>query len=441
MKRRMIHVALACLLSVGLAYAEDKPAEKPAEAPKAEAAPEKPAADANAKPAEKPAENGEKPAEGAKPGEPAAGGLPDAAVQELKATVTAVKGFVQVREGADNPWAFVKEGQVFGVGAEFRTGPRSAVVLAIPPDQTITLDRLGTITLLQAIKSNGKILTDLGLRYGRTQLRLETGGVEHESVIHSPAASLAIRGSDVVYQHDGFTSFAYGEGHLEYINRLQRQAVAFGGNGVNGRVSPGRPNPAFAARADASVDAKSAFAGRTLAEALRTEQLPDVGGDDLRDLLHTGQGLSTFASGAFSEAPENILIFDLFFFSGFDGTNVDLSVTDPTGKTLSPTMLTTADGRGFHSGDGVEMSGQGQETVTYGGTFNNVALPFLPGVYTITVSLDPSVAPGITTFYVLQPIQAVNGGPALPTDVDVPLSGVLDNAFQSSETTTYTAPK
>lgn len=392
-------------------------------------------ADQPAAPAEKPQDNKQVEAPEAKP-------APAADIQDLKATVTGVRGIVQARGGEDQPWNFVKPGQVFDMGTEIRTGPRSAVQLAIPPDQTLTLDRLGTITLLQAVAERGKIITDVGMRYGRTKLQVETGGVEHESTIHSPAATLAVRGSEVTVQHDGMTSFAYGEGHLEYINRYQRQAMAFGGDGVKSRVTPERMSPPVNARASATVDGKGDFAGRTLAESLRVEEMAGVGGEDLRDLMFRRQGLAGFSSSSFSAAPENTLIFDLFFFGGLDGiTSVDLIVTDPNGQTLSPAMLATSDGRGFHSGDSIQAGGMGQETVTYGGTFNNVALPFLNGTYNITAQLDPVTPGGLTVFYVVQPIQTVDGGPALPTPLDTPVNGFLDNAFAPSESTTYTAPK
>src|SRR5262245_52114151 len=71
--------------------------------------------------------------------------------QTLRATITGVEGIVQVREDEDRPWVAARKGMVVGEGAEFRTGPRSAVQFSIPPDQTITLDRLGIVKLVQAV--------------------------------------------------------------------------------------------------------------------------------------------------------------------------------------------------------------------------------------------------------------------------------------------------
>src|SRR5437870_4287929 len=67
-----------------------------------------------------------------------------ASTDHLKATVTGVEGLVQVRAADDQPWQKASVGMEVGENAEFRTGPKSAVRFVIPPDQTITLDRLGT---------------------------------------------------------------------------------------------------------------------------------------------------------------------------------------------------------------------------------------------------------------------------------------------------------
>src|SRR5688500_11420799 len=64
---------------------------------------------------------------------------PAARGEALIATITAIKGVVQVRTAEDQPWKAAAVGMELDEGAEFRTGPRSAVQFVIPPDQTITL--------------------------------------------------------------------------------------------------------------------------------------------------------------------------------------------------------------------------------------------------------------------------------------------------------------
>src|SRR5690349_628738 len=79
----------------------------------------------------------------------------------LKVTVVDVTGAVQVRTADDAPWQAAKVGMVVDEGAEFRTGPRSSVRCTIPPDQSFTLDRLGTVKVLTALKKGDKLKTDM----------------------------------------------------------------------------------------------------------------------------------------------------------------------------------------------------------------------------------------------------------------------------------------
>ena len=115
----------------------------------------------------------------------------------LKATITGIEGLVQVRRTEADKWEPAKLGMVLSEGAEFRTGPRSAVRFEIPPGQTVTLDRLGTCSLLQAVQSANTIKTDLGMRYGRVRYDIEAAGQAYESVIRSPGSTLAVRGTKV----------------------------------------------------------------------------------------------------------------------------------------------------------------------------------------------------------------------------------------------------
>ena len=49
----------------------------------------------------------------------------------LNATITGIEGHVQVRAAADQPWKPAAIGMTLDAGAEFRTGPRSAVRFVI----------------------------------------------------------------------------------------------------------------------------------------------------------------------------------------------------------------------------------------------------------------------------------------------------------------------
>jgi len=183
------------------------------------------------------------------------------AVEGLKATVTGVEGVVQVRKAEDQPWQKATVGMVLDQNAEFRTGPRSAVQFKIPPDQTITLDRLGTVKVLQAVNENGKIKTNLGMRYGRTRYDIEAAGREHESTISSPSSTLAVRGTKVsLYDQRPFVSQAVSlTGRAEF--RDARKRIRFGGPGAGKlKVNENAGSAAEASLQEAFVDPGAALA-------------------------------------------------------------------------------------------------------------------------------------------------------------------------------------
>jgi hypothetical protein len=189
-------------------------------------------------------------------------------VEELKATVTAVQGHVRVRLSEDAQFQPAKVGMVVGQNAEFQTGLKSAVQFVIPPDQTITLDRLGTVKVLTAINDNGKIKTNIGMKYGRTRYQIEAAGREHEATISSPSSTLAVRGTDFeAFDQRPFparaTSFT---GRVE-VRGFKRRIMTVGSKGGSkSRVDTNSSSPAEYAKGNAVVDPSIALA-RTEAES------------------------------------------------------------------------------------------------------------------------------------------------------------------------------
>ncbi|HEY7120134.1 MAG TPA: hypothetical protein VH475_26335 [Tepidisphaeraceae bacterium] len=152
-------------------------------------------------------------------------------MQSLAITVTGVEGMVQVREGDGQPWRKAVAGMTVGEGAEFRTGPRSAVRCLVPPDQTFTLDRLGVVKVLQAIRDGKVVKTKVGMPFGRTRYDIEAAGVEHQTSMVTPSSTLAIRGTRVsVFDQPPFAPSAVSlTGRAEY--RTAKRQIAFGGKG------------------------------------------------------------------------------------------------------------------------------------------------------------------------------------------------------------------
>lgn len=191
--------------------------------------------------------------------------LSDAAASKdapLQATIRNVKGIVQYRTGDDQPWQKVEEGQTLDIGVEFRTGPRSSVTFHLPPDQLITLDRLGTLKLLDALNNEDKsrATTELGMRYGRTRYQVEGAqGVEHQATIRSPSATLAIRGTQDVTltdQRPGLASAISKRTRVYFRPSGSPTQVVFGSNedSAEQMVVEGDTSPAERRNQDRIVD-------------------------------------------------------------------------------------------------------------------------------------------------------------------------------------------
>jgi hypothetical protein len=192
-------------------------------------------------------------------------------------TVTGVVGNAQVREGSDKPWQKAVVGMAVTEGAEFRTGPRSAVRVLIPPDQTITLDRLGVVKLMQAMKDGNVVKTKVGMPYGRTRYDIEEAGIEHQSELVSPSSTLAIRGTRVsIYDQPPFTPSAVSLTGRALYTSAKRQ-IAFGGKGQGKtNVDSQNDSPGQVSLLQTFVDPNSHF-GRPDADQKLINQLQAKG--------------------------------------------------------------------------------------------------------------------------------------------------------------------
>jgi FecR protein len=185
----------------------------------------------------------------------------DASVEALKITVTGVEGIVQVRADEDQPWQRATKGMVVDQNAEFRTSLRSAVQIQIPPDQTITLDRLGTIRVVEAVNDSGKLKTKIGMKYGRARYDIESAGQEHEASISSPSSTLAIRGTVVTfYDQRPFPIEATSLTGRALFQDAKKQVYVGKKNGGTLKVDQNSDNPAAYALSQAVVDPSIALA-------------------------------------------------------------------------------------------------------------------------------------------------------------------------------------
>src|SRR5262245_44247861 len=101
----------------------------------------------------------------------------------LTITITGVEGMVQVRGDGDQPWKNAAVGGKFAEGVEVRTGPKSAVRFNVGTDQIFTIDRFTTIKVLRAALVDGKVITDVGMPYGRTRYDIDSTEREHDTKV------------------------------------------------------------------------------------------------------------------------------------------------------------------------------------------------------------------------------------------------------------------
>jgi hypothetical protein len=181
---------------------------------------------------------------------------PAAEAGELVATVIKVQGTVEFRINDAAKWEPLTAGKTLRRDASIRTGARGAVVMTVPPDQTIGVDRLTTATVLEAYQKQGKVTTDVGMKYGRVRYDIAGAGVEHEATIRSPNSNLAIRGTKVsLFDQRPYTPEAVSLTGRAQFSTLRRQAVAFGNKGQGKTVvRSDSAGPAQFAVAQAVVD-------------------------------------------------------------------------------------------------------------------------------------------------------------------------------------------
>ena len=271
--------------------------------------------------------------------------------RQLEIVITGVQKTVQYREKEGGAWNRVEVGQALPVGAELRTGLGSAVRFRVGETQTVTLDRLGTIKVIDAIEQVGKIKTDVGMKYGRTRYDVEAAGIEHESTIHSPGASLAVRGTLMGLDVDPFRTSLWSDDGASQVDPVRRnlQQLKIGGKArrANMRVRDGTPGRTGYVRT--INDPKGQFP-RTEDEMEALAQNQGMGGVDTNNVIPARSGGGTIPV-------EKSLKFVLNWTGGsYSTTDLDLTVMSPLSEFLDPKGLLHVPSGGKHNGDRMGMN-------------------------------------------------------------------------------------
>jgi len=351
----------------------------------------------------------------------------------LQVTVTGVDGIVRVRPTPTDKWMRAAVGMMLNEGAEFQTGPRSAVRFVIPPDQTVSLDRLGTVKILRANFENGKLFTDLGMKYGRTRYDIEGAGRDHDAKVHSPSAVMAIRGTTVsLYDQPPFTPEAVSlTGRARFI--VGNKVIPFGGKGQGKtKVNQTSDSPAQTALTETEIDPKGLFSGRTQNDLAFQLSLAAYGGSDFSNLgILSFLGKPGTVIGTLPRAGH--LVISMSYADPVpDAASIpdaNLTITDPLGSVLSAANPTTTDG-GFYGPKTFDAQ-------TNSGLIDaNWPISFPPGKYTFTETFGNGPAVGVMTVLTITEFNSNEGQSATVG----PISATL---FPTSKTFTYmdTFPK
>lgn len=261
----------------------------------------------------------------------------------LTAVVTAFEGIVAVRPAPDAPWTKPTVGMQLQEGAEFRTGPKSAIQFQIPPDQTITLDRLGVVQLIRANFTDGKVITDLGMKYGRTRYDIEAAGREHDARVRSPSSVLAVRGTSfLAYDQPPFAHEAVSlEGRVQVRDIRKQVTIGARRNAAKARVTANEGSAAETARVATYQTARTTEGARSgnenqlglTVQNFLTEPDLQVG---VFEIFATAQAEATLNSlNVIGVLPNPGLASFELAFGGSPNADVDLIVTSPLGEVVT----------------------------------------------------------------------------------------------------------
>ncbi|MEX2216289.1 MAG: FecR domain-containing protein [Phycisphaeraceae bacterium] len=374
-----------------------------------------------------------------------------AAADSLKIQIVAIEGMVQIRPGADQPWQRATVGMELKVGWDIRTSIRSAVQFTIDGNHTVTVDSFGDVRVLEAIRKDGKVKTDVGMRYGRTEYKVEVAAEEHEARIHTPSATLAIRGSTAAVQDNQLgCQVVVTESHLSQVNGrggfIPPTFLAKGQVNVDNKTQK-KEGPGQHLKKKNSLDGGSDYGKTGVEEGLRGEFAANVNQGQNGGFNGNRQRLAEnnsprpndriFTSFNFFKdvpndnggtppqgtAPGSLVAF-LDFSSMY--SNLDLVLTLPNGGTiatnssLGPTSVSLPV-QGFASGSAIIFD-NGVQTGSYGATVNYTSggietpvgftldvIQFAPNASTghlikqFTGSVSSSNPTATTTFNVGQP--------------------------------------
>jgi len=127
------------------------------------------------------------------------------------AVVVDVLGKVGIKSAPGQPFKAAEKGMTLNEGAEIKTVLNSAIIIRIGTAQLLTIDKMTTVALRQAINDAGTERTLLDLPYGRVKFDITSTAVANDVRIQAPDATLAVKGTQgLMDATPGFATMASG---------------------------------------------------------------------------------------------------------------------------------------------------------------------------------------------------------------------------------------
>jgi hypothetical protein len=328
---------------------------------------------------------------------------PATAEAPLRIVINGIEGkFCQARTSPDADWQPAVVNMELQEGSELRTGFKSAIRFTILPDQVITIDRVTQVSIMRANFQDGKVITDLGMKYGRTRYDIDAEGRAHDAKVHSPSAVLAVRGTKfALYDQPPFNVQATSLSGRVLFRDAHKQ-VSFGAAG-QGKTQIGEETDSAAGYAlnQTVADPRGQFSGRSQTDNTLQLSLAAYGGSDFSQLgvlafLDQARA-GDFKGSLIGALPIGRQLSFILSWAGSPLSDLDLTVISPLGEIVSPITPQVASS-GHHLGNGVaDQSGFGSEQAVW-----EISYPV--GDYTVRADLKSGQTADAQIFTIDDPL-------------------------------------
>ena len=185
--------------------------------------------------------------------------LAEGQTRVLAALVIDTKGRCQWRPDKDAAWKKAEVNDSLRPGAHIRTGLNSMLTLRCGLNSTVLVDSNTRAQLPQLIQDGDKLKTIVTVDRGRADIQVDHVGLTNDFSVLTPSGSLAVKGTGMGVQYDGFEGTRIVGARHNRMNAIEMRYFAREGHVwfmSGGAVSSQSvPNPAIAAALETQPEA------------------------------------------------------------------------------------------------------------------------------------------------------------------------------------------